>query len=152
MTHVRKLLSVLTSLLLAAGCRAQPEHWVELRGHRFPVELALTETQRQQGLMHRSELPAEHGMLFVFDREQPLAFWMKNTFIPLDILYFDQERRLVSIAREVPPCRSALCPSYPSIGPALYTLELNAGKAREIGARRGDVLKLGPGIPERGQP
>lgn len=94
----------------------------------------------------------DQGMLFVFPREQPLAFWMKNTLIPLDILYFDAQLRLVSVARNVPPCKSAVCPSYPSAGPGQYTLELNAGVAETLGVRRGDALILGPGIPRVGQP
>lgn len=148
---VRTILLVLGALSVS-GCTASPEHWVELKGERFAVEVALTEPARQQGLMHRERLPAQQGMLFVFEREQPLAFWMKNTLIPLDILYFDDKLRLVSVARAVPPCKSARCPSYPSAGPAIFTLELNAGEARRLGVRRGDVLVLGPGIPERGQP
>ncbi|MCG6117073.1 MAG: DUF192 domain-containing protein [Aquimonas sp.] len=147
--------SVLLSLLLAlavSACRAQPEHWVELRGHRFHVELAADEPARQLGLMHRESLAKDQGMLFVFPRQEPLAFWMKNTLIPLDILYFDADRRLVSVAREVPPCRSVSCPVYPSRGAAQYVLELNSGRAREIGAQVGDELVFSAGVPIVGAP
>jgi uncharacterized membrane protein (UPF0127 family) len=147
-----RTLMVLLGSLAVSGCKANPEHWVQLKGERYAVELALTEEQRQQGLMRRDSLPARQGMLFVFEREQPLAFWMKNTLIPLDILYFDDQLRLVSVARSVPPCKSARCPSYPSTGPALFALELNAGEASRLGVRRGDALELGPGIPRRGEP
>jgi uncharacterized membrane protein (UPF0127 family) len=102
--------------------------------------------------MFRESLPERQGMLFVFERPQPLAFWMKNTLIPLDILYFDADRRLVSVSRDVPPCKSAYCPSYPSAGPALYTLELNAGQAAALGVKRGDEIVFGPGIPSLGSP
>jgi len=146
------MLLLLVGSLIVSGCSAAPSRWVELKGERFEVELALTEPERQQGLMNRESLPVQHGMLFVFDREQPLAFCMKNTLIPLDILYFDAQLRLVSVARQVPPCKSARCPSYPSIGAAMFTLELNAGEAARLDVRRGDALMLGPGIPERGQP
>lgn len=146
-----RLLLTLTLSLLIGACHAQPSTWVELKGQRFVVEVVDTEPARQLGLMHRESLPADQGMLFVFEREQPLAFWMKNTLIPLDILYFDAERRLVSVARNVPPCKSAICPNYPSAGPGLYTLELNAGVAATLGVVRGDELMFGPGIPLRGQ-
>src|SRR3546814_15102210 len=82
--------------------------------------------------MFRDELPAGHGMLFIHDRLAPQAYWMKNTRIPLDILYFDDQRRLVSQQRDVPPCSAGnRCPPYPSSAPARYVLELNAGKAME---------------------
>jgi uncharacterized membrane protein (UPF0127 family) len=148
---MRLLLTLAISLLVSA-CNAQPATWVELKGRRFAVEVVDTEPLRQQGLMHRESLPADQGMLFVFEREQPLAFWMKNTLIPLDILYFDAQRRLVSVARSVPPCKRAVCPNYPSAGPALYTLELRAGIAAELAVTRGDELLFGPGIPLQGQP
>lgn len=147
-----RLLTSLLVLILASGCASRPAAWVELKGRRFHVEVVDTEPLRQQGLMHRKHLPMDQGMLFVFPREQPLAFWMKNTLIPLDILYFDAQLRLVSVARNVPPCKSAVCPSYPSAGPGQYTLELNAGVAETLGVRRGDALILGPGIPRVGQP
>lgn len=147
-----RVLLALSLVLLVSACQARPDTWVELKGQRFYVEVVQTEAARQQGLMHRAELPADQGMLFLFDRMQPLAFWMKNTLIPLDIFYFDDQRRLVSVARNVPPCKSASCPTYPSAGPGLYTLELNAGSADALGVRRGEELLFGPGIPERGQP
>jgi uncharacterized membrane protein (UPF0127 family) len=74
---------------------------------------------------------------------------MKNTRIPLDIIYFDHARRLVSIAK-APPCSLGdKCPPFPSEGPALYVLELNGGSTDALGAKAGDELKFGPGIPVR---
>jgi uncharacterized membrane protein (UPF0127 family) len=130
-----------------AGCASDDAPWVELKGQRFAVEIADDEASRQRGLMFRDDLPAERGMLFIFEREQPLAFWMKNTRIPLDILYFDDDRKLVSLAAGVPPCTTPQCPSYPSDAPARYTLELKAGTARKLGAARGDELVFAPEIP-----
>lgn len=138
--------------LTVSGCQAQPSQWVELKGQRFHVEVVDDEPSRQLGLMHRESLPEDQGMLFLFDRAAPQAFWMKNTLIPLDILYFDAERRLVSVSRDVPPCKSARCPSYPSAGPALYVLELNAGRAAALGVTRGDVVTFSPDVPGRGKP
>src|SRR3546814_14986531 len=74
-----------------------------------------TDAERSRGLMVRDGLPAGHGMLFIHDRLAPQAYWMKNTRIPLDILYFDDQRRLVSQQRDVPPCSAGnRCPPYPS--------------------------------------
>lgn len=115
---------------------------VELRGQRIQVELATDDASRQHGLMMRTELAADHGMLFVFPQSGPQAFWMKNTLIPLDILYFDTDRRLVSMQLDVPPCRADPCPTYPSEAPALYVLELSAGSAQRMGVHRGDELKV----------
>jgi len=129
------------------GCASAESPWVELRGHRFQVEIAADDASRARGLMFRDAMAADHGMLFVFESEQQQAFWMKNTRIALDILYFDSARKLVSAAERTPPCTQGDdCPSYPSTGPARYTLELNAGTARAMGVRRGDQLVLGPGI------
>lgn len=115
---------------------------VVLHGHRFSTELATDAPSREHGLMMRSMLAADHGMLFVFPETTPQGFWMKNTLIPLDILYFDADRRLVSLQLDVPPCKADPCPIYPSEAPARYVLELSAGTARRIGAASGDELKI----------
>ena len=97
--------------------------------------------------MFRDELPAGHGMLFIHEREEPQAYWMKNTRIPLDILYFDDDRRLVAQQRDVPPCSLGdACPPYPSNASARFVLELNAGEARRLQLREGASLRFGPGI------
>ncbi|MDR6993126.1 uncharacterized membrane protein (UPF0127 family) [Luteimonas sp. 3794] len=140
------LLSVLASFLLPA-C-ASGGDWVELAGNRYTVEIAATDEARARGLMFRDVLKDGHGMLFIHDSEAPQAYWMKNTRIALDILYFDDARRLVSQQRDVPPCSGGnRCPSYPSEGPARYVLELNAGEAQRIGLKDGETLTLSPSIP-----
>ena len=92
--------------------------------------------------MLRTSLKSDHGMLFVFPYTEPQAFWMKNTLIPLDILYFDEQRRLVSMQLDVPPCKADPCPSYPSHAAARYVLELSAGTARRIGVLMSDELNI----------
>lgn len=139
---MRPALSVaLLAMLLCAAC-ASAEPMVELRGERFVVELALTREEQARGLMFRDSLPQDHGMLFVFPSEAPRSFWMRNTRIPLDILYFDRELALVSMQQNARPCAVPPCPGYPSEGPAQYVLEINAGKAAELGVEKGDVLEL----------
>lgn len=145
--HLLRLALFALAAMLVGGCASADSHWVELRGQRFEVEIANDDASRTRGLMFRDSMAADHGMLFLFDAEQPQAFWMKNTHIALDILYFDAKRKLVSAAERTPPCTLGdNCPSYPSAGPARFTLELNAGTARALGVKHGDELVFGPGI------
>ena len=94
------------------------------------VEFASDEAQRRRGLMYREELPAGTGMLFIYQGEGMRAFWMKNTLIPLDMVFFDRAGRFVSLHRDVPPLTLAL---RRSTAPAQYVLELNAGEAERLG-------------------
>lgn len=127
--------------------------WIELRGHRYTVEIAQTDAQRARGLMFRNHMAGNCGMLFIHRVEEPLAYWMKNTMIALDIFYFDGNRKLVSVSRSTPPCTLGDgCPPYRSDGPARYVLELNSGAADRLRAQKGDRLTLGPNIPATPQP
>ena len=94
------------------------------------VEFARNEAERRQGLMYREELAAGTGMLFIFAGEGMHGFWMKNTLIALDMVFFDSAGRFVSLHRDVPPLTLA---SWQSAGPAQYVLELNAGEAKQRG-------------------
>ena len=133
------------TLLLLAGCAGGS--WVELGGQRYGVEVADDDAERARGLMFRDAMDRDHGMLFIHEREEPQSYWMKNTHIPLDILYFDDQRRLVSQQRDVPPCNLGnACPPYPSNAPARYVLELNAGEAARLGLADGATLTFGPSI------
>jgi uncharacterized membrane protein (UPF0127 family) len=143
---MRPIATVSGCLLLLAGCASASSHWVELGGNRYNVEIADTDAERERGLMFRDALAADGGMLFIHEREAPQAYWMKNTHIPLDILYFDNSRRLVSQQRDVPPCSLGdACPSYPSQAPARYVLELNAGQAEKLRLHDGAQLTIDPG-------
>jgi len=134
-------------LLLLAGCVHARDRWVELAGKRYTVELATNDAQRERGLMFRQRMDPDRGMLFVHEREEPLAYWMKNTLIPLDILFFDNQRRLVAQQRDVPPCTLGdACPPYPSDAPARYVLELNAGQAAKLRLQNGTTLRIDPHV------
>ena len=140
-------LSLLPLLLALSACASARTPWVEVGGERFQVEVADDDAERARGLMFRDAMADDHGMLFIHDRQEPQAYWMKNTRIPLDILYFDRDRRLVSQQRDVPPCSAGdRCPSYPSRAPAQYVLELNASQAARLGLQDGALLTFGPGI------
>lgn len=135
---------VLLCVLMFAACTACASGGpsVELGGKSFSVEVADTQQEQALGLMFRDEMPADQGMLFIFPNEAPRSFWMKNTRIPLDIMYFDKDLKLVSISADAQPCRVSQCPTYPSITPAKYVLELNAGTASELGVALGDRLTV----------
>ena len=132
-------------LLVLSGC-ATGESTVTLRGEQFVVEIADDEKEQARGLMFRDSMPADRGMLFLFDKEMPQAFWMMNTKIPLDILYFDSDWTLVGWSLNTPPCAQGSqfnrCPSYPSRAPAQYVLELNGGIAEKLGVQLGDKLEV----------
>jgi uncharacterized membrane protein (UPF0127 family) len=134
-------LALITIFIACTSCMAQ-DPYVKLKGERFIVEVVETPEKQALGLMFRDSIPDDHGMLFIFPLEGMRSFWMKNTRIPLDIIYFDAALKLVSVAEDARPCRTQRCPSYPSEGPAKYVLELNSGKAAELGLEPGDVLEL----------
>lgn len=144
----RLRLALVACMVMASGCATGNDAWVELGGQRYTVEVADDDAERSRGLMFRDEMAADHGMLFIHDREEPQAYWMKNTRIPLDILYFDGKRRLVSQQRDVPPCALGNgCPAYPSSAAALFVLELNAGEAARLDLRDGAEITFSAAIP-----
>lgn len=107
----------------------------------FKVELAKTPAEQAKGLMYRAELPEDHGMLFFFERDAPRTFWMKNTLIPLDMIFINSELKVVEVKANVPPCREDPCPTYPSV-PAMYVLEINGGLAEKKGIKVGSMVSL----------
>lgn len=139
-------------LLLASGCASAGgagSHWVEVGGERYSVEIADDDAERARGLMFREHMDADAGMLFIHEGEAPRSYWMMNTRIPLDILYFDDDLRLVSQRRDTPPCPPGTrCPAYPSDAPARYVLELNAGEAARLGLEAGAILQLDPRLAD----
>ena len=147
MSNLRRILLFALLVTPMLGCASGESRWVELAGKRYTVEIADDDDSRARGLMFRDALPEGHGMLFIHESEEPQAYWMKNTRIPLDILYFDSARKLVSQQRDVPACTLGDgCPPYPSDAPARYVLELNAGQAEALKLQDGVELKFGPGI------
>jgi uncharacterized membrane protein (UPF0127 family) len=84
----------------------------------------------------------DHGMIFLFKESGNYPFWMKNTLIPLDMLWLDETFRVVHISERVPPCQADPCPSYPPGVTARAVLELNGGRARQLGLKEGDQLRV----------
>lgn len=125
----------------SAGVSSVPPSAVVLPGgSKIAVEVVSDQLTRAQGLMFRSSLGTDRGMLFVFQETAVYPFWMKNTLIPLDIIWIDETRAIVDIARDVPPCKADPCPSYPPKAAARYVLELAAGQAAARGLGVGDRL------------
>ncbi len=112
------------------------------QGHEVVAELAVTEAQRQRGLMFRDNLSEDQAMLFIFETEGIYPFWMKNMKFSIDILWLDKDRRIVHIEAEVPPCPGDPCPSYGPSQAAQYVLELRAGWVKRHGLRLYDKLEF----------
>jgi uncharacterized membrane protein (UPF0127 family) len=106
--------------------------------HDFHIEIAKDDVSRAQGLMNRPFLPADRGMLFEFDREAPVSFWMKNTYIPLDMIFISRAGVVTNIVEKAEPLSERVIPSGP---PCLGVLELNGGAAASIGLKVGDTIR-----------
>lgn len=113
-------------------------------GVTIQAELADTTQKRATGLMFRESLSQNYGMLFIFAEEQEWSFWMKNTRIPLDIIWMNKSKRIVHVERHVPICARTDdgCPNYQPNAPAMYVLELAAGTANALKLQRGVRLQF----------
>jgi uncharacterized protein len=111
-------------------------------GFAYEVEIAADPELRGQGLMFRDQLRPAHGMLFFFPEDGRYSFWMKNTMIPLDMIWIDANRKVVHVKSDVPPCKIEECPTYDPGADARYVLELAAGEAAKRGLKAGDVLRF----------
>ncbi|WP_349367653.1 DUF192 domain-containing protein [Salinarimonas sp.] len=130
---------VLVGLATASAQELQPLAVVTDEGrHEFQVELAATPEERSRGLMFRRSMPAEQGMLFDFGRVQPVSMWMRNTYIPLDMLFISETGEIVRIAADTEPLSER---TISSGQPVLSVLELNAGTARRLGIAAGDRVE-----------
>jgi len=113
-----------------------------IRSICFEVEIPQTAEEFRQGLMYRVKLDSNNGMLFIFDEEAVHSFWMKNTLIPLDIIWINSNYEVVYIRENTPPCEADPCPVYNLNTPALYVLEVNGGSVEEYGINIGDKAEI----------
>jgi uncharacterized membrane protein (UPF0127 family) len=138
--------SVALTLLLSPGAIAAGNGTLVLKTdsgpHSFAIELATTPAERALGLMYRRTLPADAGMLFLYDNPQPLTMWMRNTFIPLDMVFIGADGKVHRIESRTEPFSTQLISSE---GNVQGVLELNAGTAASIGLKAGDVVVY-PGL------
>ncbi|MGD9850481.1 MAG: DUF192 domain-containing protein [Nitrospirales bacterium] len=118
-------------------------------GVSLSVEIAETVDKRSQGLMYRKSLEADQGMLFIFPEMGYWTFWMKNTLIPLDILWMDESGKILHVESHVPICtkKDDSCPRYYSTRESIFVLEIQAGRAKELGLTPGTRMSLA--IPSR---
>ena len=148
---------VLATILLTAGsCEERPREGavatgtqeglpietLVVGGEEFTVELACTRSSRQRGLMFREELPANSGMLFVFDQPRPRSFYMKNCLIDLDVVFITGDGAIVKAITMRAPRPGEPLKYYSSGLPAKYALELPAGTARRLGLALGQKIEL----------
>ena len=134
----------LLTLWIVTACAADLQSQVTLYPQIGPpihvsVEIADTNEKRALGLMYRRELPELHGMLFFFSRQEPLSFWMKNTPLPLDILFIDSSLTIVGIAHNTTPFSEK---AIPSDKPAQFVLEVNGGFCQRHSITVGDRIEL----------
>ncbi len=129
------------------ACSEEKPAGVDVRidnGPTVHAEVVSTPGARQLGLMYRKELAENAGMLFVFPEEKPLTFWMKNTYVPLDIIFLDRDLRVVSVAENAVPMTET---PRPSNKPAQYALEVRAGSAVKWHLTAGMALHLDGTLP-----
>jgi uncharacterized protein len=136
------MLSALLALAALTAAPAPQQVCVAPDGSRIRLELAISDRERFDGLMYRDQLPADRGMLFIFEQDDLWPFWMKNTYIPLDLIWLDKYGKIVEVRADVQPCRSDPCPSYPPTQKGRAVLEVNAGFAKTHGLATGVQLRF----------
>jgi len=141
--YLQMLLFVATLifLVLLTGC-AQITHQVCIRNNCFNVELAKTPQEQKIGLMNRTHLTSDKGMLFIFNKEYTYGFWMKDTLIPLDMLWINSNNTIVYIQKDAEPCIVDTCPSYIPDKSGLYVLEINSGLSDEYHISVGEKVEF----------
>ena len=157
------VIGLLLVVLSIAGCSQATESGNETNGNNteggnfsqvcfgndcFYVELAVTPDEKSLGLMFREHLDADKGMLFVYPSEGERHFWMKNTLIPLDMIWINSAGEVVSISRNVQPCNTEPCPIISPGKKVQYVLELNAGTSDRIGLITGDKITFDESIKD----
>jgi len=135
-----------SGIILAPNILKLSNGEVCFKNNCFQVEIVKTELERGKGLMYRENLDKNKGMLFIFNKEGIYSFWMKNTLIPLDIIWINANGEVVFINKNTQPCKSLLCPSIIPSARAIYVLEVNAGICQEIGLKIGDLVKITPSL------
>ncbi|MCJ7664252.1 MAG: DUF192 domain-containing protein [Desulfobacterales bacterium] len=129
---MKTLVMLLAFILIIPACmQGQPTLIIHSASgdHRVIVEVVTKPADQAQGLMYRRSLKQDSGMLFIFREEEPQSFWMKNTLIPLDMVFISRDLVIVDITT-MQPCTADPCPAYTSRQPARYVLEINAGYSR----------------------
>ncbi len=132
-------------IIFTAGITHSKQKQVCFKENCFSVELADSPYEHSRGLMFRKHLDLDKGMLFIFKEEKRRSFWMKNTLIPLDIIWINKDKKVVFISRNSQPCKKDVCPLITPDKRALYVVELNGGISDKIGLKTGNkiIFELG---------
>ena len=144
MDHRRALsaIALIVALFIATACQGQPKVTIvtkEGRERSFQVEIADTPAKREMGLQYRRDLATDRGMIFLFPNESQQAFWMKNTPIPLDMIFINRDRKIVGIVEQATPFT---LDSRSVNGASQYVLEINGGLSRKYGFTKGDSVRF----------
>jgi len=129
------------------GSQSLPPIKMKIKDRVLDIEVARTPKEHEIGLMKRDSMPENHGMIFVFEEEKPLQFWMKDTRIPLDIMYLDAKGKVVSVAQMQPYDLTGISSEVD----AEYAIELNAGMIKKLGIKSGDVIEIPPVAQSKGK-
>ena len=135
-------LLVFLAAFSSVACQAEPKVAIATKSGRevvFQVEIADTPAKREMGLQYRRELASDHGMIFLFAAESPQTFWMKNTPIPLDMVFINREHKIVGVVEQAVPFSL----DSRSVGvPSQFVLEINGGLAKKLGIETGDSVRF----------
>ena len=139
----RKSIYVLVIFVLfLSGCRPGKSKKLYFKSNYFVVEVVENKQQQERGLMFRRKLPSDSGMLFIFNSELRQSFYMKNMYIPLDIIWLDKNKKTVFIKEDAQPEIRGYYEVIDSEKPAQYVLEVNSGTVARIGLKIGDILEF----------
>jgi uncharacterized membrane protein (UPF0127 family) len=147
------VLAVGLAVILTMQIRSKPSNLpinkksisLDIGQKSYSLEVADTAQTRQVGLMNRSKLDENGGMIFIFDGTGIYPFWMKDTLIPLDMIWLNDQKEIVHIKENAQPCSTtigAICSSIIPLKPALYVIELNGGEVEKLGLKTGDKINF----------
>ncbi|HLD84922.1 MAG TPA: DUF192 domain-containing protein [archaeon] len=134
--------SLFFAVLSTSMCISSSVTQVTINNATVSVEVASTPEKMEKGLMGREFLSEKNGMLFIFPDEKKRSFWMKNTLIPLDIIFISKDMKVVDVKQNFLPCRFILCSSYTSKESAMYALEVNANFTQKYNISAGNAVKF----------
>ena len=135
-------IKILLIVIFLTACQTMKTNQICINEVCFDIEIADDTEERREGLMYKENLESDKGMLFIFNNSSNHSFWMKNTLIPLDIIWIDEDLKINWIEENVENCEKDPCPSYIPEGNSKYVLEINAGLVKKHGFKINDKVKI----------